>query len=461
MALDTIVANKKEEVAAREKRRPLTDVKEGLIPSKRSLADALRNCRTGFILECKKASPSRGLIREPFDLNAIASCYAKYADAISVLADERFFQGSLDHVRQVSETVSLPVLCKDVVLDPYQVFEARYFGADAILLMMSVLDDEGYTRCLNAAQSVGLDALTEVHDERELQRALRLGAEIIGINNRNLKTLEVDLNVSRELAPKVPKERVVVIESGISSHAEVRQLSSICHGFLVGSSLMSQPELDRACRELVYGRVKVCGLTRPVDAEMALTAGAVYGGLLFAEESPRAVTPTQAEVVRAAAPLGWVGVFVNESIDEVVSVACTLALDAVQLHGEESPDYLRVLSKQLPNGCEIWKAVRVGGEAPMLDNIPANRIVLDTASKKARGGTGQQFDWSLIKELDLSRVLLGGGLNPKIARAADSMDPYGLDVNSGVETMPGIKSMTLLGHFFIETRGYKKKGLER
>lgn len=453
MALDTILENKRIEVAARKARRPLDTFKNTLAPSTRSLKKALLAPRTGFIMECKKASPSRGLIRADFDIAEIATTYAEYADAVSVLADETFFQGSLEFVRQASETVSVPVLCKDFTVDPYQVYEARDFGADAVLLMLSVLDDETYRICLEAAGTLNVDALTEVHDEDELNRALALGADIIGINNRNLKNLKVDLDTSRTLAPKVPKGNVVVIESGIASHQEISSLRALCNGFLVGSSLMSRPDLDRACRELVYGPVKVCGLTRPEDAMTAHHCGALFGGLIFASKSPRVVSFDRAKAVRDAAPLDWAGVFVNAEKVDVATLASRLSLSAVQLHGDETPDYIESLRPALPKGCAIWKAVPVGKDVPTLSDTGADMMLLDTASKTARGGTGEQFDWSLLEDLALDRVILSGGLNPHIAAEADTIGAAMLDVNSGVEQAPGVKDETKLAQFFEKLRG--------
>jgi indole-3-glycerol phosphate synthase/phosphoribosylanthranilate isomerase len=453
MALETIIAHKREEVARRKAALPLEAFRDGLARSTRSLGAALRAKRTGFVMECKKASPSRGLIRPDFDVEAIARCYARYADAISVLADERFFEGSLEFIRAVSEAVDLPVLCKDFTLEPYQVYEARLYGADAVLLMMSVLDDAMVARCLDAAKALGVDALTEVHDEAELERALGLGAEIIGINNRNLKTLEVDLETSRRLAPLVPRDRVVVVESGISSHSEVVSLRDQCHAFLVGSSLMSEPDLDAACRRLVYGRVKVCGLTRPEDARAVFDAGGSFGGLIFAEKSPRCVSLEQARAVREGSPLEWVGVFVDAPVDVVAEHAAALDLAAVQLHGDEDAAYMEALRPLLKDAVEIWKVVRVAGERPVLEIPPADRVLLDTASPRARGGTGETFDWDLVDRAAMGRAILAGGLDPGNAAAADKLGAWALDANSGVEEAPGIKSSERIARFFDVLRG--------
>lgn len=451
MALETIIRHKQTELLMRTTARPLSNFRGSLGPSRRSLEDALSRSRTGFILECKRSSPSRGQLRSDFDPREISATYAPFADAISVLTDARFFDGDPDYLKTVSDTVDLPVLCKDFVLDPYQVYEARLYGADAILLMLSVLDDSAYRACAEAASSLGMDVLTEVHDGAELTRAIDLDARIIGINNRNLHTLDIDLDTTRELAPAVPGDRVVVCESGIASHRDVVALREHADAFLVGSALMERDDLARAVRELVFGQVKVCGLTRPDDAVTAHQMGATHGGLIFASESPRCVDLERALEVSDAAPLQWVGVFVNESAMRVAETAREIGLDAVQLHGDEDRDFVNSLRSLLPDGTEIWKALRVRDEAPDLVGTGADCILLDTFAEDARGGTGHSFDWSLIDEP--SRIILSGGLNPENAARADALGARMLDVNSGVETSPGIKDPQKLNAFFTALRG--------
>jgi indole-3-glycerol phosphate synthase/phosphoribosylanthranilate isomerase len=458
MALEKMLEHKRIEVVDRMKRRPLASFEREIEPSDRSLEAALKKQKTGFIMECKKASPSKGLIREDFDVKEIASTYARFADAVSVLTDNRFFFGNLEYLKAVRDTVYQPVLCKDIVVDSYQVYEARYFGADAVLLMLSVLDNLALRECMSAAGSLDLDVLAEVHDEQELERALNFDLPIIGVNNRNLKTLEVDMSVTDDLAPKVPPDRIVVSESGILTHADTVRFRPNANAFLVGTSLMSKKDIARACRNLIFGPVKVCGLTRPEDARDALSAGATYGGLIFADESLRKVDLAQAMSISKAADLDWVGVFVNERPKRVAELAQKLKLRAVQLHGNETRDYLSDLKKLAPPGLEVWRAVSVKGSIPDLETFGADRIVLDAYKPGARGGTGERFDWSLLEGRDLSKIVLGGGLNPKNAAEADTLGCFALDVNSGVETKPGVKDNELLRLFFDALRGTGRSG---
>lgn len=455
MALDEILAHKRTEVAARKAGRPLEQFRATLRPSERSLEQALRKPRTGFILECKRASPSQGQIREALDVEAVAAAYGPHADAISVLTDARFFGGSFEDLRQVRERVHQPVLCKDFIVDPYQVYEARLHGADAVLLMLSVLSDYDYQDCHRAARELELDVVTEVHTEQELARATALGARIVGINNRDLRTLAVDLAVTERLAPKALAWPVVIAESGLADHADVRRLRPLVDGFLVGSSLMRQPDLGGATRALVYGVTKICGLTLPEDAVTAHALGATHGGLIFAEESPRRVARDAAHRIRAAAPLQWVGVFVNAAPDEVHALAEALDLAAVQLHGEETPDAVAALRQRFGARREVWKAVRVQGTVPRVAETGADRIVLDAHSTAARGGTGRRFNWAHLQgHPDLDRMLLGGGLTPESVRAAEAVGTWGLDVNSGVERAPGQKDPTKLAALFEARRGH-------
>lgn len=462
MALDDIVAHKRAEVAARRTARPLATFRETLRGSDRSLAAALRRPHTGFVLECKRASPSQGALREALDLHAVAAAYGPYADAVSVLTDERFFGGSFDHLRTLRRQLHQPVLCKDFIVEPYQVYEARWHGADAVLLMLSVLSDDDYLACREAAHALALDVVTEVHSDLELARATRLDAAIIGINNRDLRTLRVDLDVTARLAPNAGGEAILLAESGIEHHHETRRLRSLVHGFLVGSSLMRQTDLGYATRALIFGVTKVCGLTLPEDAVTAHALGATHGGLIFAAESPRLVPLDLAARIRAAAPLRWVGVFVNAPTDTIVAIAEDLDLAAVQLHGEEPPEVVAALRERFAGHREVWKAVRVLREPPPpLVETGADRLVLDNHSDRARGGTGQRFNWELLAQYpDLDRVVLGGGVTPEAVEAAEAIGPWGLDVNSGVERAPGRKDPVKLATFLERRRGRGRAGRE-
>lgn len=232
---------------------------------------------------------------------------------------------------------------------------------------------------MNAAKNLGLDAIVEIHDEFELKRASFFDPQIIGINNRDLKTLKVDLEVTKTLAPKVPPKVITICESGIKTHKDVVMLRDKVDAFLVGSSLMCETNLKMAVNKLTFGQVKVCGLTNNSDAMMAFRLGATFGGLIFARESPRYLTLKQAQKVREDVPLSWVGVFVNEKIESVADHVKMLNLGAVQLHGEENDDYIEELKTLVGKQCEIWKALRIRDR--VRTNIFLGAIIVSSIAK--------------------------------------------------------------------------------
>ena len=453
--LGEIVARKRADVAARLAGVTLGDLAARAEPSRRSLRAALARPGARFVMEVKRASPSGGAIRADADPAALARAYAGAADAMSVLTDAPFFGGSLADLRAVRSAFEGPVLAKDFIVDPRQVAEARLNGADAVLVMLSVLRDSEAALVMNEARRLGMEALVEAHDEAEIRRALALGAEIVGINNRDLRTLKVDLAVTERLARLVPADRLLVAESGIEERADVERLAPFADSFLVGSSLMRASAPARAARALAFGRVKVCGLTDAHDAEMAASFGASYAGLIMVPNTPRALTVAQAAPVAEAAAdrgLGTVGVFRNEKVVQVAQNAFALGLDVVQLHGEEDAAYIKALRNLLPPRTEIWAVGAVGRDVPG-ERPGSDRTLFDTSVNGRSGGTGVPFDWSRVKgRPELKRGVLAGGLKPANARAAARLGAFALDVGSGVEMAPGRKDAGRMHAFFEALR---------
>ncbi|NIT14284.1 MAG: indole-3-glycerol phosphate synthase TrpC [Candidatus Dadabacteria bacterium] len=256
MILDDILQNKKIEVQEAKTILPFDELKCKVknCPAPKDFYSALcsKNGEIRIIAEIKKASPSKGILSADFNPQKIASLYeSSGADAISVLTDSKFFKGSLDDLRAVRNTVDLPLLRKDFMIEPYQLYEAKYYGADAVLLIVAALGYEQLAELKSTAQSLGLHALVEVHNVKELETALSLNSDIIGINNRDLKTFDVSLQTSVELSRYIPDDILIISESGIQSPEDIKSLKS--HGissFLIGESLMKSEDPGDKIKEL-------------------------------------------------------------------------------------------------------------------------------------------------------------------------------------------------------------------
>lgn len=399
----------------------------------RSLEAVLRAPRARFLFECKAASPSRGAIaREPYDPAELARSYLPAADGISVLTEPEYFGGSLEHLAAVRSAVSVPLLRKDFILHPIQVLEGRAFGADAVLLIASFLSWGELRVCLAEADRLGMDALVEVRDRSEIGRALEAGARLLGINNRDLRTLQVDPNRARELAPFVPKDHCVIAESGYGAPARVREHSGQVDGFLIGAATAGAADPRLESRRFAFGRTKVCGLTRPEDAARAGAAGATHLGFVRWPGSPRYV-PDLAPFDAPSLPR--VGVYVSPDRDTVERDARVHGLSAVQIHGSVPAGL------DLGPDCQLWRA------GPVDDGPPAgcDRWVIDAGRI---GGTGRTFDWSRIPPEAVPRAWLAGGIGPHNGAQARARGCFGLDASSGLEASPGRKDPSRLDAFF-------------
>ncbi|HLG51023.1 MAG TPA: indole-3-glycerol phosphate synthase TrpC [Chloroflexota bacterium] len=255
MILDEIVEHTRQEVAAAKRQRPLSSLIDRLAeaPPHRDYASALSGDGIRIIAEIKRASPSKGILRTAADPSVLATCFAAAgASAISVLTDRRFFGGSLEDLEQVSRVSPVPTLRKDFVIDPYQVYEAALAGASSALLIVGILDDAELTDLLQLQRELGMEPQVEVHDEREVERALAVGARILGINNRDLRSFRVDLGTSERLRPLIPSDCIVVSESGIHTRSDVERLAAagirVIH---VGEALMTSADPGDKIRELL------------------------------------------------------------------------------------------------------------------------------------------------------------------------------------------------------------------
>ena len=412
---------------------------------------ALRQQDFNFICEVKKASPSKGIIAEHFPYLDIAKEYeVAGAAAISVLTEPDFFKGDKKYLQEIASTVKIPVLRKDFIIDEYQIYQAKVWGASAILLICACLDVPTLTKFRELADSLGLSSLVEAHDENEVQMAIDCGARIIGVNNRNLKDFTVDVQNSVRLRNLVQDDVIFVSESGLETPEDIQVLRDNNIGVaLMGETFMRSPNKVEKLTYL-YGptyytpKVKMCGISKVETIPAVVEAKPDYMGLVFAP-SKRQVTVEQAKILIEelhkqcinhydTKVVKTVGVFVNETLDNLVRIADTANLDAVQLHGDEDEAFIQSLKER--TNVEVWKAIQIRSAADVEKWIDssADMLLFDAYHKDERGGTGEVFDWSSLDTFERPFMLAGGIDSTNVARAIRTVRPYGIDISSGIET---------------------------
>ena len=497
MILDKIVAATENRVKETKEKLPFTELQQQVekmpVTKDFPFEQALQELDFNFICEVKKASPSKGIIAEDFPYLDIARDYEMAgAAAISVLTEPEFFLGSPQYLQEIAETVHIPVLRKDFIIDEYQIYEAKLWGASAILLIAAILDDERMARFHKLADSLGVSCLVEAHDETEVLRAVNIGARIIGVNNRNLKDFTVDVNNSIRLRNLVDDSVIFVSESGLDTAADIQRLrDNKIHAALMGESFMrsnnkiaklaelygpmrpkcsihnnterdrfgaehtsnievpSAPTVDEDTQSSYEVKVKFCGITKEDTVPVLLETEPDYVGFIFAP-SKRQVTVEQAQSITRSLQdsinttsgnkcCSQVGVFVNETIPTIVEIAKAVPLSVVQLHGDETIAYIESLrihvQEEQLESIEIWKAVQVHTKEDIMqwEQAPIDGLVVDAYSKEERGGTGKTIDWSLLDDVQVPYYLAGGiGLH-NVARAIRRLQPYGLDMSSSLE----------------------------
>ncbi len=412
------------------------------------------------IAECKRRSPSRGVLAPAYDPVAQAQAYARGgAAAISVLTEPSFFDGALAHLAAVRAAVDVPLLRKDFIVDDYQLLEARVAGADAVLLIVGALAPADLARLHAAALAMGLAVLVEVHDEQELDTAVAAGARIIGVNNRNLRTLTVDTTVSERLGRRMPSGVVAVSESGLAGPDDVapharRRLRRLPRRRTADDRRRSGSRAAGAVRRrgdaMSRVRIKVCGLTREEDVDAAVAADVDAVGFVLWPESPRAVTAARArELARRLPPwVARVGVMVNPTPGAAADAVRDAGLGVLQLHAVS--DAAPFLAQAVPL---LWVAPLSPSAPPPA--VPEGATLMVDAHDPARhGGTGRTVDWTRAAALArTTRLVLAGGLTPEnVAAALACVRPYGVDVSSGVELAPGIKSADRILRFVAAAR---------
>jgi indole-3-glycerol phosphate synthase / phosphoribosylanthranilate isomerase len=457
MFLERIVTQTRSDLEQRKGERSLAEVQRlaSEQPAPRDMLTALRDeagRAVRLIAEVKRASPSKGMLAPHLDPVELARSYeANGAAAISVLTEPHFFLGSPEYLSTIKRVVSVPVLCKDFIIDEYQVYEARSWGADAILLICALLDDRQLRHLLGVAHALRMRCLVEVHSVEEARRAVEAGARIIGVNSRDLVTFEMNPYLIRELRRLLPPDRVVVAESGIHNAADARRLARYdVQAMLVGESLVVSQDVPGQMHALLEGanestQVKICGLRTTEHINVAIDAGADMLGVVFYAPSHRYLSAEQARTLvqsnerfavsakngKAAPDL--IGVFVNEEAEVINDVAEQVGLHFVQLHGNESAEFCQQIKRP------VIKAVQLRSlddrEAINTYKGAVWRILLDTPSA-GWGGTGVTHDWSVASTIAQSLpILLAGGLTPEnVFEAITQVRPWGVDVSSGVET---------------------------
>ena len=412
---------------------------------------ALRQQDFNFICEVKKASPSKGIIAEHFPYLDIAKEYeVAGAAAISVLTEPDFFKGDKKYLQEIASTVKIPVLRKDFIIDEYQIYQAKVWGASAILLICACLDVPTLTKFRELADSLGLSSLVEAHDENEVQMAIDCGARIIGVNNRNLKDFTVDVQNSVRLRNLVQDDVIFVSESGLETPEDIQVLRDNNIGVaLMGETFMRSPNKVEKLAYL-YGptyytpKVKMCGISKVETIPAVVEAKPDYMGLVFAP-SKRQVTVEQAKILIEelhkqcinhydTKVVKTVGVFVNETVDNLVAIANEVNLDAVQLHGDEDETFIQSLKER--TNVEVWKAIqiRTAADTEKWIDSSADMLLFDAYHKDERGGTGEVFDWSSLDAFERPFMLAGGIDSTNVARAIRTVRPYGIDISSGIET---------------------------
>ena len=466
MILDKIIEATKIRVAQEKQVESLESVKAAALalPSDTGFPFEATLCQQdfNFICEVKKASPSKGIIAEDFPYLDIAKEYeVAGAAAISVLTEPDFFKGDKKYLQEIASTVKIPLLRKDFIIDEYQIYQAKVWGASAILLICACLDVPTLTKFRELADSLGLSSLVEAHDEHEVQMAIDCGARIIGVNNRNLKDFTVDVQNSVRLRNLVQDDVIFVSESGLETPEDIQVLRDNNIGVaLMGETFMRSPNKVEKLAYL-YGptyytpKVKMCGISKVETIPAVVEAKPDYMGLVFAS-SKRQVTVDQAKTLVEELhkqytkrynngaeqsnndEIKTVGVFVNETLDNLVTIATEVNLDAVQLHGDEDEAFIQSLKER--TNVEVWKAVQIrsAADAEVWIDSSADMLLFDAYHKDERGGTGEVFDWSCLDEFERPFMLAGGIDSTNVARAIRTVRPYGIDISSGIET-EGVK----------------------
>lgn len=461
--LDAIVFDKKQELESLKKLVSLQELKQKVKITPRKIRDfksALESdSKISLIAEIKKASPSLGNINTDVDIKKQAKIYESAgASAISVLTNSHF-KGEIDFIKKIKQITTIPILRKDFIFDPYQIYESYLAGADALLLIATILNEKTLCELVDLTHKLGMECLVETHTKEDIDKALKTKAGIIGINARNLKTFEVSLDNVLNLIKEIPEDRLIVAESGIETSRDIKHLEKAgIKVILVGTTLMKAPDVYAKINELCIDinkipKIKICGITNKKDALAIAYLKPDYLGFIFNSQSGRFIKPQLAKEIISNVrkiygnKINFVGVFVDQDIKQVKQIVKACSLDIAQLHGEESIKYVSELKKV----CEVWKTIIIKNTADK-KKIKKYRGVADKVLLDAGKGSGKEIDASLIE--DESIDVLAGGLGAKnIKGILAKISPIIVDANSKLELSPGKKDINLVKEFIQKVKG--------
>jgi indole-3-glycerol phosphate synthase / phosphoribosylanthranilate isomerase len=449
-----------------------------------------------IIAEFKRRSPSAGTIRSDLSATDVATRYERGgACAISVLTDEEYFGGSMLDLGAIRASTALPLLRKDFIIDEIQIYEAAAAGADAVLLIAAALDDSALAKLRATAEDeLGLDALVEVHTSEELRCAVRAGAKLIGVNNRDLRTFRTSLETSERLIAEAPRDRIMISESGLQNPKSLNHLQLLgFRGFLIGEALMRARDPEAALRDFIAGaedqpslqiscsqrpvagsagfstahsavatadrsnpiQIKICGVTNANDARACVELGADMIGFNFYPASPRYIEPTIVRGIVDVLPPRTcaVGIFVDADTAEIRKLAKTAGVRCIQLHGNTTPESCSELAREFRVIRALSTDTRFDPEHAAA--FPECDVLIDAYHPELRGGTGQTCDWSAARAAmrHTRFLILSGGLDAKnVGRAIAAVTPHAVDVCSGIESSPGVKDHRALEQFISAVR---------
>ncbi len=461
--LDTIVQTKRQAFSAsptQPQTRPAVSF-QTKSSTENAFLSALSSNSKNIIGEIKPCSPSAGQLLKDGQLDSILEVYRRQCAAISVLTDEKFFGGSFELLSYVKQKTGLPVLCKDFIVSDKQIALAKQHGADAVLLIAKVLSESELISLFEETRRQKLIAVVEVNNESDVAKVNSIEAEIVLINNRNLDTMQIDLETTARLAPMLKRDVIVISASGVKTRNDIRKLSKTTRNFLIGTSLMQSESLENQLTEFKRDtKVKICGITNTEDALTAVASGADFIGLIFAQASKRRVELDVARQIRTAIgnKAKVVGVFQNQDIEFVSRVAGELELDYIQLHGEEDRKYIEDCNRPVIKTLSYNAEVETLGTLAEISNLS---YVLFDAPKESVKEEDISVEKNLfrfanrlrsIKESSIPSFFIAGKLTPdNVAFSIETLKPFAVDVASGVESATGVKSKELVRTFCVNS----------